>query len=221
MATNPDYEYANALQKYQEAKTDTERLQALKLMLSTAPSHKSAEKLQADIKNKIAKLKARIVKTKKSTKKGFSYSIKKEGAATIALVGTTNTGKSTLLKELTGSNVKIASYKYTTKKPEIGTLSYHGIKLQLVEVPSLFENFEESEKGPTFLSIIKQSEVIILFFKTPKEKTMLDRELDNVEIKLPTLIYNNQENIGYEIWKRLDLIKVQTKMPGKKPEYLD
>lgn len=217
MATNPGYKYYDALEEYKKAQTDEEKLKALKLMLSTAPSHKSSENLLADIKNKIAKLKSKLEKTKKQAKKGFSISLKKEGAATIVLVGTTNTGKSTLLKKLTGAKVKIEQYEYTTKKPEIGIFDYHGIKLQIVEIPSIFKNFEDSDTGPTFLSMIKQSDLIILFFNTPEEKKLLDEELTDTNI--PFLIFNDQEKIGDEIWKRLNIIKIKTKMPGKKPSY--
>src|SRR3989344_9686734 len=107
MATNPDYEYGNAMKQYEAAQTNEEKLKALKLMYQACPKHKSSEKLEADIKNKIAKLKAKIEKTKKQTKKGFNISVKKEGAATISLVGTTNTGKSSLLNQLTGKKAKV------------------------------------------------------------------------------------------------------------------
>ena len=217
MATNPGFAYQSALRVYDEAKSDEEKLKALKLMYQTAPKHKSAEKLVSDIKNKISKLKAKLEKTKKQSKKGFQISLKKEGAATIVLVGTTNTGKSTLLKKLTCAKVKIDEYEYTTKKPEIGILDYHGIKLQIVEIPSIFEKFENSDLGPTYLSMIRYSDLILLFFNTPKEKALLDREL--TEINVPILIFNNQKNLEDEIWGRLDIIKVQTKMPGKKPDY--
>ncbi|MEK6826450.1 MAG: GTPase [Nanoarchaeota archaeon] len=219
MPTNPDYEYSNALKKYHEAQTDVEKLQALKFMLSKAPNHKSSQTLRADIKNKIAKLKSKLEKQKKQTKKGHQFILKKEGAATIALVGTTNTGKSTLLKQLTGAKAEINSYEYTTKKPEIGIADYYGIKLQFIEIPSIFENFEHSPKGPTYLSIIKQCDLIVLFFKTPQEKNMLSQELDNAEAHVSHIIYNNQKDLLDQIWKRLPIIKVRTKMPGKDPDY--
>lgn len=219
MPINADYEYSQAMKDYEQADTDEEKLKCLRNMLSKAPSHKGAEVLRKDIKNRIAKLKGKLAKQKKQRKRGYNISLKKEGAATIALVGSTNSGKSTLLNQLTGSKAKVSDYEYTTRLPEIGVLDYHGVKLQIVEIPSLFENFEESEKGPTFLSLIRQSDLIILFFKTPEEKNMLSLELDNSEIDLPVIIYNNQEDIGDLIWKRLLLIKVHTKMPGKKPDY--
>ena len=219
MPINADYEYANALKVYEQAQTDEERLKALQLMLSKAPSHKGSEVLRADIKSKIAKLKAKLAKNKKQGKKGFAISVKKDGAATIVLVGTTKTGKSTLLKKLTGANVKIGEYEYTTKKPEVGIYDYHGIKLQIIEIPSLFKNFGESGKGPTYLAIIKQADLMILFFNRPDEKKLLDEELTIAEVTIPILVYNKQENVGDEIWKRLNIIKIQTKMPGKKPTY--
>jgi len=191
MATNAGHEYANAMQQYQDAGSDEERLIALKLMYQKAPKHKSSEKLVGDLKNKISKLKAKLVKTKKQAKGSKGISIKKEGVATVSLVGTTNTGKSTLLKELTGAKVGIASYEYTTKKPEIGIFDYHGLKLQIVEIPSLFENFENSGRGPAYMALIRQSNLLILFFNKAKEKTLLDKEL--TDINLPILIYNKQK----------------------------
>jgi len=220
MPVNPGIQYKKAEEEYAKARTTKEKLKALKLMLQTVPRHKSSERLQKEIETKISKFKKLQEREEQQIKKrGFQYSIKKEGAATIALVGTTNTGKSTLLNKLTGAKVTIASYPFTTKKPVIGIYDYKGIKLQIIEIPSITKNFSFTPLGPTFLSLIRQSDLIILFFNSPREKSLLDKELEDAEINLPILIYNNQESIGDEIWKRLNLIKVQTKMPGKKPSY--
>lgn len=218
MPTNPGYEYVNALKKYHESKTDEERLKALQLMYQTAPKHKSSEKLLADIKNRISKLNAKLErKREQKTGGGFTLSVKKEGAAQIVIVGTTNSGKSTLLNKLTNANAEVADYSFTTKKPEVGVMDYHGIKLQIVEIPAVVKNFVKAQLGPTFLGIIKNADLIILMFKTPEEKRLLDIELE--EIDKPILIYNNQDNIGDEIWKRVKLIKVYTKQPGKERDY--
>ncbi len=219
MPINASYEYANALKEYEKAHTDEERLLCLKGMLSTAPNHKGTESLRADIKTKIAKLKSKLEKQRKQAKKGHKFTLKKEGAATIALVGTTNTGKSTVLKELTGAKVEIGSYEYTTKKPEVGIADYHGIKLQIVEIPSIFEHFEDSPRGPTYLALIRQADLIVLFFKSPENRYLLYRELANANINKPTIIYDNQKELLDQIWKSLHLIKIRTKTPGKEPDY--
>src|SRR3989344_9247695 len=217
MATNPGYEYANALKKYHEAKTVNEKLKALHEMLQTAPKHKSAENLLADIKAKIAKYK-KMVEKEASQKKGKTkFSIKKEGSATICIVGTTNSGKSTLLKDLTNAKPEIAPYPFTTKKPEVGTLDYNGIKLQIIEIPSIVKNFRETKNGSAFLSIIRMSDLIVLMFNNVKEKKLIEEELYDIDIQ--RIIFKNQQNITDEIWDNLGLIKVYTKQPGKNKEY--
>jgi len=188
----------------------------LQKMLSVAPDHKGSEKLRKQIKTKIAKLRDSI---KKSSKKGGyqKVSVKKEGAALISIVGTTNSGKSTLLNKLTNANAKVADYPFTTKKPVQGILDYKGIKLQIVEIPAIVENFHETELGPALLAIIKQSDLIILTFNDPDEKKLLDKELANVNIK--RVIYNNDEKFEERIWSSLNIIKVYTKQPSKPKDY--
>ena len=217
MSTNADFEYGLAEKKYLEAKTNEEKLEASKKMLSTAPNHKASQVMRAEIKSRIAKLKAIMDKEKQQKKSGAQLSIKKEGAAQIVIVGTTNSGKSTLLKRLTNAKVEIAPYEFTTKEPAIGVLDYKGIKLQVIEIPAIVPNFKDTEKGPFLLSLIKQADLIILLFNNVEEKKMLDYELQDINV--PILIYNNQEGIVDEIWSRLNIIKIYTKQPGHKPTY--
>ncbi|MEK6862484.1 MAG: GTPase, partial [Nanoarchaeota archaeon] len=156
MPVNPGQEYQVAERGYTEAKTVKEKIRALENMLKLAPKHKSAEKLLKQIKTNLAKYKRLEEREKeiklKAKKSKYQISIKKEGAAQIVIVGLTNTGKSTLLNKLTNAKPLIAPYEFTTKKPEVGTMDYKGIKLQVVEFPAVTENFEEKEKGPLFLA---------------------------------------------------------------------
>jgi len=217
MPVNPGIAYQKAEQEYVQARTDSQRLIALKKMLTLVPKHKGSEKLQKQIKEKIAKIRYKKEKEIKQKKAQHTEIIKKEGAAAVVLVGTVNSGKSTLLAKLTNSKVKIAEYPFTTKKPELGIIDYKGIKIQVIEVPAIIKNFNETEKAPYFLSLIKSADLIVLLFKNAEEKKLLDSELSDIEI--PKLIYNNEEDFKDRIWNKLDLIKVHTKMPGKKPNY--
>src|SRR3989344_9696404 len=100
MPVNPGIDFQLAKEKYRNAQTTSEKLRALEEMYSTCPSHKGAENLIMEIKSKISKLKEK--QEKESAKKaGYSISIKKEGAATVALLGVTNSGRSTILNSLT------------------------------------------------------------------------------------------------------------------------
>ncbi len=218
MPINAGHEYGKAEGEFNQAATISEKLAALKKMYATMPKHKGSEGLQKEIKNKISKYKDLATKEKKAKKgSGKSLSIKKEGAATICIVGTVNSGKSTLLKKLTNANVEIAPYPFTTKKPEIGILDYKGVKLQIVEIPAIVNGFEYSELGPSMLAIIRQSNSLIITFKDKEELKLIDKELYGID--LPRVYYYNQDDIKDLIWKSLHLIKVYTKQQGKKPDY--
>ncbi len=100
MPINAGYEYGQAEKKVLEAKTLQEKIKALEELLSVSPSHKGAEKLRLEIKTKISKLREKVEKERSKKAGGFSLSIKKEGAAQVALVGLTNSGKSFILNIL-------------------------------------------------------------------------------------------------------------------------
>ncbi len=132
------------------------------------------------------------------------------------LVGPTNSGKSTLLNMLTGAHAEVADYPFTTTMPEMGVMDYHGIKIQVVEIPAIVPDFSSTKMGPTFLSLIKQADLVVLLFKTPDEKALLDKELSDIAVG--KMIYNHQENFPDLLWGKLQLVKVYTKQPGKKKE---
>ena len=217
MPVNPGLEYQKAERKYAEARTIQEKLTALNEMLRTCPKHKSSEHLQAEIKSKISKYKNLSEKEKQAKRGKSKFSIKKEGAATIVLVGTTNSGKSTLLNKLTNKKVEIAPYPFTTKNPEIATMDYRGVKLQLIEIPAIVEDFYQTQNGPAFLSIIRMADLILLLYKNKNEKDLVLNELEGINVKI--LEYKNQENIKDLIWKELNLIKIYTKSPGKDKDF--
>lgn len=219
MPINASPYYLAAEKEYFKAKTLEEKLEKLKKMLSLAPHHKGAQNLLSELKARIAKYK-KIVEKQKSVKKGsFSLSIKKQGAAQITLVGTTNTGKSTLLKQLTNAHVKISEHPFTTSKPQQGILDYKGIKLQIVEIPAIVKDYLETSLGPTNLSIARQSDLLILMFNNKEELNLIKRELKEGDVYVPFILYKKQKNLLELIWKNLNLIKIYTKQPGKKPTY--
>src|SRR3989338_6939813 len=162
MPTNAGVEYSLALVEYNKAKTNEEKIRALEKVYAAAPKHKSAEKLLQEIKTKISKLKDKVEKERSKKAGGFSLSIKKEGVAQVALVGLPNSGKSYILNKLTAAKVEIAEYQFTTKMPEIGVMDYNGVKIQIVEVPAIFEGFMDSDKVPSFLAIARSADLIVV-----------------------------------------------------------
>lgn len=128
-------------------------------------------------------------------------------------------GKSLLLSKITNARPKLAEHEFTTKEPEVGMMDYKGIKIQVIEIPAVTENFYNRERGPLFLDIIRESNLIVLVYKNEEEKELVFNELYKNNMDLPIIYYNKEENIKELIWQRLNLIHVYTKQPGKKPDY--
>jgi hypothetical protein len=209
MPTNVTVEYAKAQQKYLNAKTREEKIAALEEMISTAPGHKGAEVLRAQLKQRLAKLKKQI--EAKSARKIITIS--KEGDAQVCILGLTQSGKSTLLSRLTNAKPEISDHPFTTTKPQIGTCDYGGVKIQLIEIPSNFH--------PSFMSIAQNADSIVLLYKSREEINELKNNLEKFRLKKHIVEINRDENLGEikdKLWNSLDLIRIYCKEPGKKPE---
>lgn len=191
MVTNFDYEYAKAMKQYEDAKTLDEKIKALEYMLSTAPTHKGAENLRADIVSKLAKLKTKLEKSKsvKSAGKGMRFS--RDGSATVVLIGLPNSGKSTLLSKITNAMPKISDYAFTTKEPEIGIMEYQGTKIQIVELPAIVENANKGKaRGKEILSLIRNGDLIVCCLLGNKETIDYSLDVLKEEMELSNIVIN-------------------------------
>ena len=145
MAANLSPEYFEAERKYKSAQNPAEKAAALEEMLSAIPKHKGTEKMQADIKSRLAKLRAQAQAQKKGGPAHAQpfYQIDREGCGQLALVGAPNTGKSALLRALTHATPEVADYPFTTRLPTPGMMAYEDVQFQLVDLPPISPEFTE------------------------------------------------------------------------------
>ena len=181
MPINATLDYQKAERVYHEARTISEKIKALEDMLRKAPSHKGAENLRNEIKQKLSKLRD-LQDKQKSQGSRFQISVRKEGAAQVVILGVPNSGKSTLLTKLTNAKPEIAQYPFTTKLPEVGVMDHEGIKIQIVEIPAITEGFSARDLGPTFLGIVRQAELILILANKDSELEIIKNELANSNI---------------------------------------
>ncbi|MBU7024689.1 MAG: 50S ribosome-binding GTPase [Theionarchaea archaeon] len=154
MPTNVTPEYQAAEEEYRQAKGPKERLRALEKMLALIPKHKGTEKMQMQIKRRISKTKEEMEARSKKTGHGPVFNVKKEGAAQVALVGLPNSGKSSVLIQLSNADVQVGTYPFTTRIPTPGMLEHKDVQIQLVEIPALIRDVSMG-KGFGLLSLEK------------------------------------------------------------------
>jgi uncharacterized protein len=91
-----------------------------------------------------------------------SISVRREGAAQIALVGPPNVGKSSILQALSEIQIKTGDYPFTTLRPIPALTRIGGVLVQLVEIPGLIEGANEDRGGGrALLGVLRSADAII------------------------------------------------------------
>ncbi len=144
MPANLTPEFLKARKRFRQAKELDEKLAALEEMLATIPKHKGTDKMQADIKRRIAKLRESQSQTKRGGKTTGHDHISIEGAGQVTLIGPPNTGKSSLLTALTNARPEVADYPFSTLVPIPGMMAFEDISIQLLDLPPITPEYTES-----------------------------------------------------------------------------
>jgi uncharacterized protein len=212
MPANLTPDYLRADEEYRKAVSSADRLEALKKMLSALPKHKGTEKMQADLKHRIAAMREEIQQA--GRKKGHSIKVEKEGGGQVVFAGPPNSGKSQLISRLTGTSLEIAPYPFTTHLPHPAMMSYQDIHIQLVDLPPVCSQHIE----PWLPAIIRGSDLILLIADLSSPSV-----LDDVEDTLQVLAQVKIDVVAYkppdDFWasvvkKRLWLVGNKLDMPG-------
>jgi ribosome-interacting GTPase 1 len=157
MPANLTPQYLEADKRFKTAKTVEEKIAALEEMLAVIPKHKGTERLQGDLKRRLAKLRADAEQARRR-RGGFSLSIDPEGAGQVVLVGPPNAGKSALVASLTKAPTEVGEYPFTTRRPVAGMMPYVNIQIQLVDLPAISDTYME----PWVPSLIRPADLVLL-----------------------------------------------------------
>jgi ribosome-interacting GTPase 1 len=161
MPANLPPQYISAEQKLRGTSDPSEKIAILEEMWSILPKHKGTDKIQADIKRRISKLKKEVDKTDKKSK-GSSFNIPREGAGQIAVIGPPNSGKSSFLALLTNTAPKIAPYPFSTIVPYPAMMPYLDVRVQLVDLPPI----APGHLDPSFFNCIRNADAAVLLADT-------------------------------------------------------
>ncbi len=264
MVANLPPHYHTKEAELKKAKTPEEKIQILLEMMAIMPKHKGTEKLQKELKSKIARLRKEASEKKVISRGSPVPTIEKEGAGQVIIAGPPNTGKSTLLASLTKARPEIAEYPFTTKIPQPGMFLYQDIQIQMVDTPALASGVSEKWLG----DMMQKSDLIMILIDLSDDDILEKMEdamrvLEQFRIKnegkwefnkkilwtgnkidMPgwqeikdvlcelypvgdeLITISAKENInldymGEKLFKKLEIIRIYTKIPGKPAEMKD
>ena len=158
MPANLTHQYKEAERRYRQATTPEEQSEALSEMLALIPKHKGTDKLQADIKRRMAQLRKERGKSKVTSHQRPVYVIDIEGAGQVTVLGGPNAGKSALVGALTNAHVQVADYPYTTQQPAPAMMPFEDAQVQLIDTPPA-----SAEYAPPWISeLVRRADAILL-----------------------------------------------------------
>lgn len=158
MPTNLPPQYAKVEERYRAATETREKIEALEEMLSIIPKHKGTDKLRADLRRKLSKLKDSSQSKKSGSRHESSFNISPEGAGQVALIGGANTGKSSLLAALTNAAPEISPAPFTTWEAMPGMMPIDNIQVQLIDTPPLDAEYV----SPELIDLIRRCDLALL-----------------------------------------------------------
>jgi ribosome-interacting GTPase 1 len=159
MPTNLPPDYANAEKRFREAQTPVEKVACLEEMISIVPKHKGTDKLRADLRRQLSRLKDEAqAARKKQGGHASAFHIEREGAGQAMLMGAANTGKSALLRALTNAEPEVSPAPFSTWKPTPGMMPYQDVLIQLVDTPPLDGEYVE----PALFDLARRTDVVLL-----------------------------------------------------------
>ncbi len=158
MPTNLPPEYFKLEKQLRDVQTTSEKLEIMDEMMSVIPKHKGTDKLRADLRKRISKLKTAPQSKKGAARKESAFNISKEGAGQVVVAGPPNVGKSSLVDALTNASPEISPSPHSTWNPLPGMMQVNDIQIQLIDTPPL--NPDYIDKG--LFDLLRRADMVLL-----------------------------------------------------------
>jgi len=164
-----------------------EQIRKLEEEIRKTQKNKATEFHIGVLKSKIAKLRREALGLKARKGRGAGFDIKKQGDATVVIVGLPSVGKSTLLTKITNAESKIAAYEFTTLTCIPGMMEYKGASIQILDLPGLIKGAKEGKgRGREVVSVVRSSDLILILLDATKieDYGIIEQELEGFGIRL-------------------------------------
>ena len=214
MPANLTPQYLAAEKTFRAAKTVAEKIAALEEMYATIPKHKGTEKIQGDIKRRLAKFRQAARETKGRSGVDPFY-VEKHGAGQFVLVGTPNSGKSAIVGAATKAHVIVAPYPFATHGPVPGMMAFEDVQIQLVDLPPV----SREALVPGMIGAVRSADGILVCVDLGARDL-----LDQVDVCLGVLEGRGMAPDGREppeggVTKRMLLVGTKDDLPGARENF--
>lgn len=166
-----------------------EKIKKIEEEMSRTPVNKGTERHLGVLKARRARLQDEmdaISLRKSASGGGAGYTVRKDGDATIVLLGFPSVGKSTLLNHLTNSNSKVGAYDFTTLTVIPGMLNHNGARIQILDIPGIIKGASRGRGlGKRILSTTRSADLILIMVDVfnPKMRDVLLGEIRAIGVR--------------------------------------
>jgi hypothetical protein len=189
--------------------TIDEQIEEIEAVLRKTPHHKATNGFIGAMRAKIARLKDKEIETAVKGKGGGGggFTVKKQGDATVVLIGPPSAGKSTLINCLTNAESKVAPYAFTTVTVIPGMLKYKEAYIQILDIPGLIEGAKEGKgRGREVLSVAKGADLLLIMADVKQVEAFANmvKELTGAGIRIneepPKVLIEKKTSGGLEVF---------------------
>lgn len=191
--------------------TIDEQIEQIQEILRKTPHHKATNAFIGAMRAKIARLKDRkIESSRKKGGNGKGFFVKKQGDATVVLIGPPSVGKSTLINQLTNAESKVAPYAFTTVTIVPGMLKYNEAYIQILDIPGLIEGAKEGKgRGREVLSVARSADLLLIMTDVKRINAFdqIIKELSGAGIRInetpPKILIEKKLSGGIDIYSNI------------------
>lgn len=167
-----DIEFTRLRKKLPHTAGMEEKIALLESIVALNPRNPDNLALRRKYREEMENLKAKRT-GKKKTVVSFYDAIHYKRQVTV--VGIANSGKSTLINRLAGSEIEVSNLPFTTYRPETQMINCRDVPVMLVEIPAVYEDENDDAK----YRFIRNSDSICICAVGKEDAVTVLRQLEN------------------------------------------